>query len=477
MNKVFDFIEQNKMLKKGDSVVVGISGGADSVCMLNLLNSYRDKLGISLFALHVNHHIRGQEADRDEAFVEALCKNLMIPCRTVHVDVPKLAIEQSISEEEAGRYARYNAFEEYCKEVGAQKIAVAHNKDDVAETVLHNLFRGTGIKGLSGIPSTRKLDSGITIIRPLLAVTRAEIEAYLSKCNMTFQTDSTNEETDYTRNRIRLKLIPYIEECINSSARANIIQAADTLSEISQYMDMQIVQAYQKYVKDFLWHSSGFDLPRPIATGLIRLMIDRLVGTLKDITKTHIDFVMDLRFKQVGKKIEIPYNIVFERTYDGIKAYVDEGRGRVWADSNNYYSETDYVSQAPVEMDYDDQALAETDCESQTPVEMVVEDAPDDVASIPKLLYTKWLDYDKIKKPLIRHRLPGDYIVIDQKGGRKKLKDYLIDEKVPRAKRDDLWLVADGSKVLWVVGHRISEDCKVSATTKKVLKLSADPTI
>ena len=484
MNKVFEFIEQNKMLNKGDRVVVGISGGADSVCMLNLLNSYRDKLGISLFALHVNHHIRGEEADRDASFVQTLCKDLAIPCKIAHVDVPKLAEEQSLSEEEAGRLARYQALEEYCTEVDAKIIAVAHNKDDVAETVLHNLFRGTGIKGLTGIPQTRQLDSGIKIIRPMLVVTRSEIEDYLSKCGVSFQTDSTNNETDYTRNKIRLEVLPIIEETINSSARENITQAADTLGEISDYLDAQIAQDYKEYVKDNLWLNEGFELPIPIATGIIRLMIKHTVGTLKDITRTHIDFVMELRYKQVGKKVELPYDIVFERMYDGIRIYIDEGRSRFFADNNSYVSvvsrETfiSFKDEGSATIGQDEKTTTsqnEASTSSQNnPVSMSVEDAPSDFTAIPKLLYTKWLDYDKIRRPLIRHRRPGDYIVVDSKGGRKKLKDYLIDEKVPRAKRDNLWLVADGSKILWVVGHRISEDCKVSDTTQKVLKLSVD---
>ena len=200
------FIEENQLIKKGDRIVLGVSGGADSICLLHILSCIQKALEIRLFVVHINHGIRGEEAKRDEDFVRDFCKRLNVEFFAFHYDIKKMAREQKISEEEAGRKARYSTFDTVAKKiiqkegVDAQnvKIAIAHNKDDNAETILHNLSRGSGISGLKGI-----LAQNGNIIRPLLCFSRQEIEEYLSKNNIEYMTDSTNLENEYTRNILR----------------------------------------------------------------------------------------------------------------------------------------------------------------------------------------------------------------------------------------------------------------------------------
>lgn len=437
--KIKEYIKSNNLFNKNDSVVLGVSGGADSICMLNLLNDLKSELSISLFVLHINHEIR-EEAENDALFVKKTADDLGVECKVVSINVPRLSKEKGISTEEAGRLARYEELLKYANEVGATKIAVAHNKNDDSETILLNLFRGTGIKGLCGIDSKREIkDSDVVIVRPLLCVSREEIEYFLDKNRINHIEDASNNDREYTRNKIRLDVIPYIKENINSKVDDNITNASENLVEIYEYVNKMIDESYERFVKDGLWLSDGFDLEKPIESGLVRKMIEEKAGKLKDISRIHIDEVTGLKEKQVGKRVSLPYNLVAERTYDGIVIRED-------MEVDTFFENPDEVVKISLEENFDKDNIEE-------------------------FLYTKWLDYDKISELTVRHRQEGDYLVIDQSGGRKKLKDYLIDIKVPQAKRDDLWLVADGKHIVWVVGYRISEDVKVSQDTERVVKL------
>src|SRR5699024_2969941 len=232
INKVGSYICENDMLKMGDRIVIGVSGGADSVCLFYVFLDLVKKYNLELFVVHVNHGIRGQEADKDEAFVKSLCKEHRVSFISVKKDVPKIAKLEGLSEEEAGRNVRYEAFYQCYLENACNKIAVAHNKNDNAETILFHLFRGSGIKGLSGIPPKRD-----SIIRPLLCVEREEIERYLEKKKIPYIIDRSNLEEDYTRNKIRHKVLSYAKDEINYGAVANITNSAAMLTEIQDFLN------------------------------------------------------------------------------------------------------------------------------------------------------------------------------------------------------------------------------------------------
>ncbi|MCI9617559.1 MAG: tRNA lysidine(34) synthetase TilS [Eubacterium sp.] len=447
MKKVLDFVNKNNILEHGDSVILGVSGGADSVCMLHLLNSLKEDLGIELTVVHVNHGIRGIEAEQDAEFVEHISEELGVECKIFHIDIPAIATQKKMSEEEAGRIERYAVFESVAEEIGANKIAVAHNLNDNSETVLFNLFRGSKLKGMTGIPVKRE-----KIIRPLLCLTRKEIEEYLEKHHLDYCIDSTNKETEYSRNKLRLDILPYIKENINSKAEEHIVNTAQSLREIYDYIECQTDEAYENYVKNNIILNESKDLPSVILKEVVRRWIFNNTGSLKDITATHIDMVISLLHNSVSKKIEIPCSFIIKKGYQGIELGEREEPkkkiGQVLLEDNKI-NQVEYFS-------------------------VSFEKSSINKENVPDLMYTKWFDYDKINKLLLRSRQPGDYIIIDKKGGKKKLKDYFIDEKVPREKRDEILLLADGSHIVWIVGYRISEYFKVSDETKNIIKIAYD---
>ena len=447
MKKVLDFVNKNNILEHGDSVILGVSGGADSVCMLHLLNSLKEDLGIELTVVHVNHGIRGIEAEQDAEFVEHISEELGVECKIFHIDIPAIATQKKMSEEEAGRIERYAVFESVAEEIGANKIAVAHNLNDNSETVLFNLFRGSKLKGMTGIPVKRE-----KIIRPLLCLTRKEIEEYLEKHHLDYCIDSTNKETEYSRNKLRLDILPYIKENINSKAEEHIVNTAQSLREIYDYIECQTDEAYENYVKNNIILNESKDLPSVILKEVVRRWIFNNTGSLKDITATHIDMVISLLHNSVSKKIEIPCSFIIKKGYQGIELGEREEPkkkiGQVLLEDNKI-NQVEYFS-------------------------VSFEKSSINKENVPDLMYTKWFDYDKINNLLLRSRQPGDYIIIDKKGGKKKLKDYFIDEKVPREKRDEILLLADGSHIVWIVGYRISEYFKVSDETKNIIKIAYD---
>lgn len=293
--KVFFCIEKYQMIPKNSHVIVGLSGGADSVCLLKLLKEYKKQQEFQLYAVHVNHHIRGEEAVRDEEFSKAVCKKLEVPFTVFHYDVPQIAKEEKLSLEEAGRNVRREAFEKAMKNIkvsGRKMIALAHHENDNAETVLHNLMRGSGAAGLGGIrPVSGEKDS---YIRPLLFVKRAEIEKYLKGQGISWVTDSTNEETEYTRNKIRHQIIPVMEE-INPQAVSCIGRAAENMWKIEEYLQEQTDILYRKYVKKtgdtFCIAKECFSEKEIMQSYLIMRVLEQASKGKKNITATHIEAV------------------------------------------------------------------------------------------------------------------------------------------------------------------------------------------
>lgn len=451
MKKIVDFVKDNKIIEHSDSVVLGVSGGADSMCMMYALNSLRGNMKLKLHVVHINHGIRGEEADRDALYVKEECDKLGLPFLLEKTDVPEIVRQTGKSEEEAGREVRYKIFYKVAENVGANKIAVAHNLNDNSETILFNLFRGTGIKGLTGIPLQRDI-----IVRPLLCCTRKEIEDYLSKNNITYITDSTNTMTEYSRNKLRLDVLPYIKENINEKAEYNIVNAADNLREIYDFILKETDRAYDKYVKDDVLLSDCVCLHNAVLSELIRRVIFEKTGKLKDITRVHIDTVRKLFDLSVSKRAELPYNLVAERTYKGI---LIKKRTNL-SDKSSQFAQKTLIENKHI---YSDQII-----------NIVKEDKDFGKDRIKELLYTKWFDYDKIEKLVLRTRNQGDYIVIDDCGRKKKLKEFFINEKISREERDNILLLADGNSIVWIVGYRISAYYKVTDKTKNIIKITYD---
>lgn len=464
-NRVSQYIKEQQLIVKGDRVLAGVSGGADSVCLLYLLNEYKKELGFELYVVHVNHGLRGKEADEDEAYVRKICHELGLHFHAYRADVGELAQQWGVSTEEAGRKVRYDFFLEECRYLLCNKVAVAHHMNDTAETVLFHLIRGTGIRGLSGIPPKRPMVEGIEVIRPLLCVKREEIEEYLKERKINYCVDTTNLTEDYSRNKLRNQVLPYMEQELNEGAVEHIAKAASHLYEINDYIGHKIDSIYPVYViekDDGILLSDKVQKEHPVMIkGLIRKILDHMLAQgLKDIEAGHIERVRKLLRAEVGKRLNLPYGMIVRKQYtDVLFTCSEQNQNR--------------IKQVPICLELNIHQPGEYDLDEigKTLRVNVIEYKKS--MTIPKNAYTKWFDYDKIKNTVfLRTRQTGDSICVREDGGSKKLKDYFIDRKIPREERDSYLLIADGKHIMWVISDRISEAYKVDAKTKKILVIS-----
>lgn len=454
INKVEQYIRQQKMIQKGDHVIAGVSGGADSVCLFLLLHSLRRRMGFSLSVLHVEHGLRGEESLLDMEFVKRLAASCGTEISVFRRPVARIAKEQGLSLEEAGRDARYQAYEAEAAGYGSRaKIALAHHADDNAETLLFHLCRGSGIEGMAGIPPVRG-----NIIRPLLCASRHEIEDFLRERGQEFRTDATNFDVDFSRNRIRNRVMPELL-AVNSKSVAHINQFAGDALEIASFLKSETGKILEKSMTKSKDGGISFAIgelrgyPPALQSRVMLSLLAEASGSRKDISREHAAALLELAFGRTGRRLSLPYGIVAQKAYGVLLLYRENG-----------------------------------DNASMKPQEILLETFPKEVAldagtakcrvfplkkdtEIPKNPYTKWFDYDKIQNvPCFRNRRAGDYFALDFTGRRQKLKDYFINEKVPRQKRDQVWLLADGSHILWVIGGRVSEYYKVTEHTKTVLE-------
>lgn len=464
MRQVQNFIREQKMIMPGDFVVAGVSGGADSVCLFFELLDCQKEIPFLLEVVHIEHGIRGQDSLADANYVENLCKEYGVPFRLFSCDIKKMARESGLTVEEAGRKARYQAFEQAAEESGKQncKIAVAHNLDDQAETILMNLARGSGLKGLGGIRPVRG-----NIIRPLLNTRRSEIEAALLKRQVAWRTDETNRQTEYTRNKIRLEILPLLTQGVNEQAASHIAQAGLYLQEAEDYLRSQVQKLAERYVhceadgepKVFLEREGFCDQEHLMQEYLIRFCLEKMVAGQKDISRRHIGALLELAAGQNGKSLNLP---------GGIRA-VNKNEFLVFEKNRSIRKETGEASE------HRGETLQIPGVTRWGDLRIKADILPYEKQIIPQKKCTKWFDYDTINHKLeIRTRQAGDSLGIHAEGGTKSLKRYMIDEKILREVRDAIPLIADGSRILWVVGYRISEAYKVTESTKRILQIQID---
>ena len=461
LKKVRDYMREHEMTAPGDAVIVALSGGADSVCLLTVLKQLATPEFL-LRAVHVHHGIRGAEADRDEAFAQKLCESLSVPLCVAYCHVPAYAAEHGLSEEEAGRILRYQVLE---KEAGKWeqelpagsrvKIALAHHRDDNAETILHHLLRGSGLTGLAGIRPVQGRR-----IRPLLCVGREEIRAYLEAGHISWCEDSTNQSPDYTRNRIRSQVLPLLKTAVNEQAEEHILQAGQIIGQADAYLRQQAEEILQEAVCGREEDLAAIPLtafarqPEILKTYLIRHMLDQLHPGWKDIGSRHFTAIAELAGKPVGSRLDLPGGLMARTGYETLEI----------------------VRKTEREVSVKTESGADGEIHGRQTVpelHMTVFSRQKD-QEIPKNQYTKWFDYDKIKGTLsVRTRRTGDYLILPS-GGSKTIARYMIDEKIPKEKREQILLLAEGSHVLWVVGFRISEYYKIEEHTENILQVTCD---
>lgn len=478
MKQVLKSIIDKHMIERGDRVVAGVSGGADSVCLFFLLLELKKKIEFEFMVVHVNHQIRGEEALEDQRYVEKICAENHVPIKIVTKNVQDVAKKEKFSEEEAGRMVRYRVFEQVLKEWKGNKIALAHHKNDQAETVLWNLVRGSGLKGMTGMRQQREC-----FIRPLLSVTRKEIEVYLEERNISYQTDSTNETLDYTRNKIRLRVLPYLADELNGKAVEHIANTAEIFQELQDFIERTVEQVWDMIVKKqgegYLLETKAF-LAQDIVIqkAILQKVLVFCANGLKDITSEHILILQKLFLKEVGKHVQLPRNVAAVKNYDGVViSSATEAAGKL-SEKIFAVSEQAEISLAipgTIEMGKDN-IKVECSIMNRSVFDKIVSKMErDSKKSIinSKNYCTKWFDYDKISSTVsLRNQKNGDVLQIGKNGEHKKLNRFFIDQKIPREERGAIWILAEGQEVIWVINHRISEGYRVVDTTENILQVT-----
>ena len=463
--RVKSFCDDNALIEKNDGIVAGISGGADSVFLFLYLLQVQKEYNLRLCFVHVNHGIRGSEADRDERFVEELCEQNGAMYKVFYKDIPKMAQEMSMTEEEAGRVYRYECFEDVRKELGYNKIAVAHHQDDQAETVLFQLLRGSGFRGLGGMRA-----KNADVIRPLLAVKKQEIVETLEKKGQSYCTDSTNNEDEYARNQIRNHLIPYLRENLQKETVSHIAKTASYMQDVTEFIDLQTDMVWEsvieckdgrpKEIKAYL--SEMKKLHVVLQREIFMRMIEYMSGRRKDITARHIDALTGLTISQTGRKINLPYDIVAAKYYDCIlMSHKDR-----WYHSSQSFTEV-YEEKISAGQEYN---VTFTNNNSHT-ISFHTEETGIMTDIIKKNSCTKWFDYAKIKNmPELRYPKEGDYLWLRTDGSKKKLSRILIDSKIPADERKNILVLADGAHIMWIPElSRCSAYYYINDKTKKML--------
>lgn len=454
LDSILKIIEKYGMLSQGDRVVVAVSGGPDSIALLHILHSIKERYGLYIHAVHLNHMLRGKEADEDTRYVEGFCERYNIPCTVKYVDINELSMQEGLSLEEAGRKARYELFRDTARRVGATKIALAHNMNDQAETVIMRIMRGTGLDGLAGIRPVRE---GL-FIRPLLYTLRADIEKYCRDNKLDPRIDSTNLEPIYSRNKIRLELIPYIKANYSPGIERSLSTMAELLREDKDFIDTYVDLVYSHMAikeKDrILIDIEDFKrLHIAIKKRIVRRAIEDIKGDLNGIESKHVDLILSaVDTGTTGAAVELPGHIKAKVSYKRLNIMNLSGK------TNYEFCHSMLIPGVTV--------ISETGAVIEAQIGCI----------IPEHFYdnnfVKYFDYDKIRDKLtVRTRKAGDFIVPIGMKGSKKLKELFIDDKIPREERSKIPLVSIGKEIVWVVGYKISDNYKITRETERILKL------
>ena len=479
--KILKTITEHNLITAGMHIVLGLSGGPDSVCLFSVLMELAEDMNLTIYPVHVNHKFRPGAAEEDQAYVEELCRSRGLECRSFIYDCPAIAKEQRLTSEEAGRNARYEAFSKVAREilkkgVPAEKIAVAvaQNANDQCETILFRIMRGTGTDGLSGIAYKRQGEDGIPVIRPLLDVTRTEIEKYCADNNLDPRIDHTNSQTVYTRNRIRLELIPYLTANFNE----NIVETVNRLGRIAaEDKDYMYKEARDVFDKIRQTGSEGqrsqegqtdpavsiFTAPLETLHPAIRFRVYNIAlenaGMKGNVTRAHLEAVERVRTSSnPSARTELADGFGVYRAYDRL---VFCGRDMQAAGSETLQpSESSWKLTVMNRQEY---------CKFMEVVQA-------SEAIHPVHLYGAFSGraMETGARPELRTRRDGDTITI--KGGTKKLQDFFTDCKVPKMYRDKMLLLAVGSRVLWVLPSEYFPDKRNRQKGRFSAEFKADTT-
>ncbi|HBG2412915.1 TPA: tRNA lysidine(34) synthetase TilS [Clostridioides difficile] len=455
-DKVLSTINKHNLIQKGDKIVLGLSGGPDSVCLLHVLNRLKKDFNIEIYAAHLNHQIRGIEAQKDALYVSKLCEDMGIIFFVKSINVPKYCENEGLSLEEGARKLRYEMFYEIKDKIKANKIAIGHNLNDQAETVMMRIMRGTGLKGLKGIDYIR--DN--CIIRPILDVERNEIEEYCEAYNLNPRIDKTNLENIYTRNKIRLDLLPYMKDNFNSNVIESIVRMSNSLKSDNDYIEKEAEAKFREVsnIKEKGFVEINLDdfvcLHDAIKVRVLRNSIKHILGDTNFVDQRHIEDIMSLEDNsKVNKMLTLPRNIFVYRKKDSIILTNEE---IVNEEIEFYYNvpSNGFIKIKELKQIIETQVMSIDRYKS-----MKLDNS------------SKGFDFNKIKGGIvIRSRRQGDKIKLAM--GSKKVKDLFIDLKIPREERCKIPIITDSEGIICVGDYKISENYKIDENTKEVLKIN-----
>ncbi len=461
--KVVDFLRRGSLFSDHTKVLVAISGGADSVALLKALVQLKQAgvIVVKLAAGHVNHNLRGRQSDGDSEFVSELGAKLGVEVLTRSVDTAAYAKANKLSIETAGRDLRFDALCEMCSEAGAEAIVTAHHKDDNAETMIHRLVRGTGLRGLGGIWPRKEFGENVEVVRPLLCVGRKDIEKYCNDNDLTWRTDRTNAETIYTRNKIRHLLLPAVQKDCKGDLAEKLFELSLNAQKLCAKVEIRAIKAIENITIESDSGSVVVNrkdlsrLDRLTAVEVVRRVLTSMGSGERDLMQEHFNRVLALASaNSSGKVIELPNGFAVKAEYDRVMFYKNQKAKK--------RCQIPLVVGVPgVTVARDVKIEAKVLDASECNVEKFKKDKDSNV---------EWFDLEKIKGDIkVRSRKEGDKFRPIGGGGEKRIGKFLTADKVPGEMRDKVLVIEDEKKIIWLAPIRASEQTKVVASTKKVL--------
>jgi len=460
--RVLNFIQGHHLASIGQKLLVAVSGGPDSVCLLHILTELREKLGISLHVAHLDHQLRGAESAADADYVAQLAHRLGIPATVDQRDVKAYQVQHRLTLEEAAREVRYTFLAQVAGAIGAERVATGHTTDDHVETILMHLIRGTGTRGLRGLLARSRWHfsgNSITIIRPLLGVSHEETNSYCQQYELMSRIDASNLSPSPLRNRIRHELIPLIQS-YNPRVTDALLRTADIAADDLALLDDETTRLWKETVQEqdntiALDKERCQKLPAAAKRHMLRRAVERLLGDLKDIETRHIAEVMAALAKPAGKRLNLPGGLIFSIEYDKYLLSFDPAALSPFPTLTG-----EFPLKIPGETSLPGWRIEAT---IMLPTALK-NDAGD---------YKAYFDLDKTgNKLIVRTRKTGDRFQPLGMSQPKKLNEFMIDEKIPSAWRQRIPLVCSPHHILWVVGWRIDDRARVNDKTKEALCLA-----
>jgi tRNA(Ile)-lysidine synthase len=492
--KVIDFIQRHSLISPGETVIIGVSGGADSVCLLHVLAKWQKEPRIRLHVAHLNHQLRGMESEADAKYVSDLADSLSIPITIDRQDVAAYRTERNCSIEEAARELRYAFLGRVAREIGANRIAIGHTRDDHVETILMHILRGTGITGLCGLISCSPMayerlvmsspanQSTLLVIRPLLDITREETTNYCREHQLDPRIDSSNHSLSFFRNRLRLQLLPLLRQ-YNPSIDQALLRLADIAREDNAFIEQQAFGLWEAVARQennaiYLDKKQVVSLPIALQRQLLRVAVAKLAGDTRDIESSHVEAARNLLNKQVGKKLSLPHGFICEVGYN---EFVITRFPLGIASTAEQYQLSSVCPFPPLPGEFYIKVPGKTVLPRWKVVASIVgkqvnsQSMRDTLSPSKRICQSNLVaDFDLYKtgtELFVRQRRSGDKFQPLGMNVPKKLQDFMVDTKIPRSWRDHIPIVCSPQQIIWVVGWRIDGRVNTTEASKEILRL------